>query len=234
MSNLYRAVFFDLDGTLRIPKPNPTEAFIEFARSLGVKVSLKNEQHVKRWAHKYWGQESLVQQDMVQFDTDSFWINYSKLLLEQINETEQLEKRAKLVREHFRDGYEPIVDVADGCQKTLMGLREKGYHVGLISNRSTPLNKTVSQLGLDGMFDFTLAAGEIKCWKPNPGIFTHALTFYDDLSPHECVYVGDNYYADGQGASAANFYPVIFDPDNLYELSDFRRIQRIDDLLEWL
>ncbi len=234
MKDSYRAVFFDLDGTLRIPKPNPTEAFIHFARSLDIEISLANERRVKRWAHQYWGQEILVQQDMVQFDTDAFWINYSTLLLKQVNVIENLEGRAKLVREYFRDAYHPDDHLVEGCRKTLTGLKEKGYYVGLISNRSAPLDSAVSMLELDGLFDFTLAAGEIDCWKPNPGIFLHALSFYDDLLPHECIYVGDNYYADGCGASAANLYPVIFDPEDLYTSCDFYRIQRIDALLEWL
>ncbi len=234
MKDSYRAVFFDLDGTLRIPKPNPTEAFIHFARSLGIEISSADERHVKRWAHQYWGQETLVQQDMIQFDTDTFWINYSTLLLKQVNVIENLEERANLVREYFRDGYEPTDHLVEGCQETLTGLKEKGYHIGLISNRSSPLDDAVSMLGLNGLFDFTLAAGEIDCWKPNPGIFSHALSFYDDLLPYECIYVGDNYYADGYGSAAANLYPVIFDPENLYESFDFCRIQRISLLLEWL
>jgi FMN phosphatase YigB (HAD superfamily) len=32
----------------------------------------------------------------------------------------------------------------------------------------------------------------------------------------ECLYVGDNYFADGIGASKAGMTPIIFDPEGLY------------------
>ena len=57
MVNNFKAVFFDLDGTIRIPTPSPTDAFVQFARSLNIKISSTAEKRVKLWAHHYWGQE---------------------------------------------------------------------------------------------------------------------------------------------------------------------------------
>lgn len=234
MTNKYKAVFFDLDGTIRIPTPSPTDAFVQFARSLDISITPLAEKRVKLWAHHYWGQDERVKQDMERLGLDGFWINYSRQLLEKVNATEEVACRAKLVREWFGNEYAPHVSLAETCYDTLLELKNRGYALGLISNRSDPLDDAVIELGLGGIFDMTLAAGEIGYWKPNPLIFSHALTHFQNLPPHQCLYIGDNYYADGDGAAAAGMIPIIFDPDNLYETYSYLRIARHDELLQWL
>lgn len=234
MTTKYKAVFFDLDGTIRIATPSPTDAFVLFARLLDIEISSSAERRVKLWAHHYWGQDQRVKQDMERFDIDDFWINYSRQLLEKVDVTEDLARRAQLVREWFGNEYAPHVTLAESAYQTLDQLKRKGYWLGLISNRADPLDNTVAELGLNGLFDMTLAAGEIGYWKPNPTIFSHALVHFQNVEPDQCVYIGDNYYADGHGAKAAGMHPVIFDPDNLYEAFPFLRIKRLDELLHWL
>ncbi len=234
MTNKYKAVFFDLDGTIRIPNPSPTDAFVQFARSLNISITPVAEKRVKLWAHHYWGQDQRVKQDMERFDLDEFWINYSRQLLEKVNVTENIGCQAQLVREWFGNEYAPHVTLAETCYDTLLELKNRGYILGLISNRSNPLDDVVAELGLGDIFDMTLAAGEIGYWKPNPHIFSHALSHFQNLTPPQCLYIGDNYYADGYGAAAAGMVPVIFDPDNLYDTFSFLRIARHDELLQWL
>jgi len=234
MTVKYKAVFFDLDGTIRITYPSPTDAFVLYARSLNIPITPLAEKRVKLWAHHYWGQDQRVKQDMERFDLDEFWVNYSRQLLEKVNVTENLTHQAQLVHEWFGNEYAPHVTLAETCYETLSELKNKGYVLGLISNRSTPLHEAVTELGLDGFFDITLAAGEIGYWKPNPLIFSHALACIPNLEPQQCIYVGDNYYADGYGASAAGILPVIFDPDNLYATHPFLRITQHNQLLQWL
>jgi HAD superfamily hydrolase (TIGR01549 family) len=234
MNYSFKAVFFDLDGTLRIMTPSPPAAFIHYARTLNIEINSISERRVKLWAHQYWGQESLVQHDMERLGHDEFWINYSKSLLEQVNATQDIYESARMVSEWFWNEYNPRVELARGSKMTLANLKVKGYQLGLISNRSAPLDAEISALGLESFFDFALAAGEINCWKPNPDIFSYAINHFQGLQAHECVYVGDNYYADGYGAESAGMYPVIYDPDDLYTASTFHRIQKIDDLLTWL
>ncbi|MCP4356564.1 MAG: HAD family hydrolase [Chloroflexi bacterium] len=230
MTMRYKAVFFDLDGTLRIPTPGPTAAFIHFARSLDIDISPTAEKRVKLWAHHYWGQNELVKQDMEQFGRDSFWVNYSKLLLEAVDVSSDLMQRARLVREWFETGYTPQVELASGAIDLLTGLKQAGIILGLVSNRTDPLQEAVAELGLEEFFDMTLAAGEIGCWKPNPAIFHHALSQFTGLRPECCLYIGDNYYADGLGAERAGMMPVLFDPDDLYSQSTFKRINCMSDL----
>jgi FMN phosphatase YigB (HAD superfamily) len=234
MNRLYKAIFFDLDGTLRIATPSPVAAFISLVRSLGVPVDEVTERRVQLWSHRFWGQDEWIQQEVERLGKDMFWLNYSRRLLETIHVTEALWERAQLVRDWFYYHYEPQVSLASGCYDVLCRLKAAGYALGLISNRPSPLQEVVTELRLDGLFDLLLAAGDIGCWKPNPAIFAHALAQFHGLRPEECLYVGDNYYADGHGAQKAGLVPVLFDPEHLYEKPAYHRITHWRELLPLL
>ncbi|WP_420641760.1 HAD family hydrolase [Candidatus Leptofilum sp.] len=212
----YKAIFFDLDGTLRIPTPSPTDAFIQFARSQKIEIGTTAVRRVKIWAHRYWSQDKLLSQEMNRLGEDNFWINYSRQLLETVDATDNLDKNAKLVREYFGSAYAPEVSLSAGAVELFATLKEAGLTLGVVSNRTHRFDDVLEQLEITDWFDMTLAAGEIGCWKPNTAIFHHARSYFADLAADECVYVGDNYFADGLGASRAGMLPIIYDPDGLY------------------
>ena len=234
MQRPFQAVFFDLDGTLRLPDPAPTDAFIFFARSIGITIYPETERRVKLWSHHYWGQDGLVNQDFDRFSKEEFWFNYSKQLLEAANVVQDIHRRAELVHEWFSNHYDPHVALAPGTREVLPQLREEGYKLALITNRSQPVNDELDKLELTDYFDFILAAGEIGIWKPNPAIFDHAIAQFDGLQAANCVYIGDNYYADGYGAERAGLTPIMFDPDYLYRESTFARIEALTELIPLL
>ena len=124
--------------------------------------------------------------------------------------------------------------MAPGSIELLTTLKQSGYILGLISNRIHPFGDDLQDLGLAGYFDIALAAGEVGHWKPNPRIFEYALAQFPDLAAEAALYVGDNYYADGRGAEAANMTPVLFDPEDLYAQSTYHRIQHMLELKRFL
>lgn len=230
MTARVKALLFDLDGTLRIPTPDPTGAFIDYARSLDVEIGPTAVRRVKVWAHEYWGQAARVKEDMNRFSGSEFWVNYSRLLLETVDATHDLPKRSQLISEWFGSKYKPHVQLSPGSVEVLSTYKQAGYHLGLVSNRQHPLHDDVQALGLGGLFDLVLAAGEIGYWKPEPSIFKHAVSHFPGLSAEECLYVGDNYFADAQGAETAGMTPVLYDPEGLYEDAPYMRIQHMKQL----
>jgi putative hydrolase of the HAD superfamily len=91
----------------------------------------------------------------------------------------------------------------------------------------------VDELALNGFFDFTLAAGEVGIWKPDPGIFeVVAERGYCRLE--RSLYVGDNYYADVVSSREAGLTPVLLDPEGIFPDADCRVIDRLTELLDWL
>ena len=91
----------------------------------------------------------------------------------------------------------------------------------------------MTDLGLDGIFEFTLAAGEIGIWKPDPAIFDKVLEM-EGLQADRCVYVGDNYYADVVSARGAGLTPVLLDPKGVFPDADCKVIGRLPELVDWL
>lgn len=225
-----KAFFFDLDGTLRLPDPSPIDAFFQLARTMGMEVSSEKVRQVKLWAFEFWGNDRKIKTDINQLGIQQFWINYSKLLLQQVTPTAYTPKRAQQVTEWFQTKYSPVDHLEPTAYQTLTSLREQGYIIGLISNRTEPLYEATTALGITDLFDFSLAAGEIGVWKPNPNIFWHALSFFPQLSAQDCVYVGDNYFADAVGAKAAGMLPVVFDPEQIYERHHCLQIQTLSEL----
>lgn len=230
MTAQVKAILFDLDGTLRIPTPDPTAAFVQYARSLDVEVVPTAERQVKIWAHEYWGDVARVKKDMNQFRGTEFWVNYSRLLLETVDATHNLPEHSRTISEWFGSKYKPDVQLSPGSLEVLRAYKQAGYHLGLVSNRQQPLHEDVATLGLGGMFDLVLAAGEIGHWKPDPPIFNHAVSYFPGLLAEECLYVGDNYFADAQGAEMAGMTPVLYDPEGLYVDATYRRIEHMSEL----
>lgn len=229
-----KAFFFDLDGTLRLPNPSPTDAFIQIAQKLGISISPEVAHQVKLWAYQFWGQDKRVKDEMDRLGPKEFWVYYSGLLLDAVDPAENDLERAIYISTWFQTEYKPDVILEPHCLETLHYLKECGYILGLISNREAALDEVVVQLGLDNIFDMTLAAGEVGIWKPNPTIFWHALSYFPRLSPEMCVYIGDNYFADSVGAQAAGMIPVTFDPDQIYDSIDSFKIQTMAELIPLL
>jgi putative hydrolase of the HAD superfamily len=108
-------------------------------------------------------------------------------------------------------------------------LKESGYILGVISNRDKPFQDVLDDHGISEFFDFSMAAGEVKVWKPDPGIFKHGLQRVN-LSAGEVIYVGDNYYADVVGARSAGLEPVLYDPLGIFLDPDCTTIKSFDEL----
>ena len=227
-----QTVLFDLDGTLRISVPGGMEVFLEYARQLGFEVDEAAALNAARWNHWYWAQSPALLEDLTLDDEMAFWIRYSRRLLEASGVTNADEAQAQAITEQFAR-YAPRHQLNAGADETVAGLRSAGYTLGLVSNRREPLDAAVTELGLDGLFAFTLAAGEIGVWKPDPGIF-HEAVLRGGFQPESSLYVGDNYFADVVSARAAGLTPVLIDPKGIFPDADCRVIRYLTELLDWL
>ena len=126
--------------------------------------------------------------------------------------------------------YKPDSIVPEDVRRTLPQLKEAGYILAVISNRDKPFQDLLEDHGISQFFDFSLAAGEVKVWKPEPGIFEHGLQRVNLLAS-EVIYIGDNYYADVVGARRAGLQPVLYDPLGIFPDPDCITIQSLDELI---
>ncbi len=227
-----RAVLFDLDGTLRHSEPTGFEAFTLFLTELGCALTPDQQAHAERWSHYYWAIAPELKSDIEELgaDTPAFWRRHAERQVAAFNVSETRSAAlADRVHGLFQERYHPVNRVEADVRPTLAALRAAGRVVGLVSNRSLPLGPLVTELGLADLFDFTLAAGEVGAWKPAPEIFHRAVALAA-CSPETAVYVGDNYYADIEGARGAGLPPVLFDPRGLFREPGCPVVRRIGEV----
>ena len=229
-------VIFDLDGTLRHNVPSADDTQFQIANQLGANVPADLQLLGARWAHAYWAQSPELVEDLRRFgETDeNFWAYYSyRYLLALTVPAERSAELAPELSQRMDAEFAPVNYVAPDVPVTLKALKEAGFSVGLVSNRSRPCHEECDELGLLGYFDFAYVAAEVEAWKPDPRIFDRALAL-SGTAPERAIYVGDNYYADIIGAHNAGLQPVLFDQSCVFPDADCAVIRSVGELVELL
>ncbi len=102
-------------------------------------------------------------------------------------------------------------EIYPGVIETLRWLRERGYHVGSVTNRGLgdePFREELRHHGLLDLFEVLSISCEVGYLKPHPLIFQHALDALG-IEPEETVMVGDSLRADVGGAKALGMTAVL-------------------------
>ncbi len=225
------AVIFDLDGTLRHSEPRSMDLFHDLAQRHGLSLDEQIRRMAVRWNHAYWADSEEREADAeAAEDREAFWLNYARRHLIALGARRaQAEKLAPKLHRLMVENYDPVDVVPQDVVPTLKALSAQGYRLALVSNRSDPLEETVTELSLDGRFELTLAAGEVGWWKPDPRLLQHAAEEIG-VEPGCAVYVGDNPYADVRGARNAGMHPVLVDPERLFPEIQCHKIETIGEL----
>jgi len=231
--NHIKAIFFDLDGTLRHSVPSGGDVFSDYALSLGLRVNDEDRLRAARWEHFYWASSVDLRDDLLAHsgETERFWNEYSRRRLVALGVSPSMSiELAPKVSMHMGEMYKPESVVPGDVRAALPQLREAGYLMAVISNRDHPFQETLISHGLNEFFHFSLAAGEVNSYKPEPAIFEHGLQ-RANVTAQESVYVGDNYFADIVGAQRAGLQPVLYDPNGIFPEANCTTIQTFHQLL---
>jgi putative hydrolase of the HAD superfamily len=211
----YKAVFFDLDGTLRSNQPEGFQAFLEYAGRVGIPLTDVQIEICERAVHRYWADGAQVFDHLSRYDERGFWVNYNQILLVEMGVHGLVPDAASHIQDHFAH-YAPQDMVFADTSDVLRALKQSGFVLGLVSNRDTELDTLTTHYGFRHYFDFTLSGGQARSFKPDPGIFMRALAMAGDLEPADVVYVGDNYYADVVGARNVGMDAILIDPRDIF------------------
>jgi hypothetical protein len=78
--NGIKAIFFDLDGTLRHSVPSGADVFTDYVKTLGLPVDEEARLRAMRWEHLYWANSVDLRDDLLAHsgETENFWIEYSR------------------------------------------------------------------------------------------------------------------------------------------------------------
>jgi putative hydrolase of the HAD superfamily len=228
----FKAILFDLDGTLRANVPEGVEAFIAYAQRAGLALTPAQIVLCERAVHRYWADGAQVADHLARFDERGFWINYNRILLFAMG-IDDCSDCAQRIQDFF-DDYRPADIVFPEAPRVLRALKEDGYVLGLVSNRDGDLAPLAAQYGIGEYFDFTLSGGQAGSFKPDGRIFRRALRMAGDVSPAQALYIGDNYYADVLGATAVGMEALLIDPRDVFVGLYDKRVKRLDEVLDFI
>ena len=220
---MVKAVLFDLDNTLldflRMKKIS-CEAAISAMIDAGLEM---NQEKAYNKLFELYGVHGIEHQEIFQ-----------KFLKETIGKVDYRVLSAGIAAyRRMQAGYlEPYPHV----RKTLINLREKGIHLGIVSD--APRLRAwlrLAEMGLSDFFDFVVTLDDTGKLKPSSLPFQAAIDVLK-CSPQEILFVGDNPERDIKGAKAMGMktalakYGQIF-PDSAvkadFELKDIQDIKKI-------
>jgi FMN phosphatase YigB (HAD superfamily) len=227
-------IIFDLDGTLRHNIPSSDDTQFQIALHLGAVDDPALQKLGTRWAHYYWAQSIELSEDIAQFGENNtdFWNHYGYRYLRSmyVPERSAAELASPLVA-RMEAEYDPVNHVYPCAFETLGRLKEAGFTLGLVSNRTNPCQEECQTLGLLNYLEFAYVAGEVDAWKPDPRIFERAIQI-SGSPPENMLYVGDNYYADILGAQNAGLHAALLDENSLFPEAECTVIGRLDELID--
>lgn len=232
LPNNIKAVLFDFDGTLCHHLPSGGEVFTDFVIELGLTVTNEDRRRAAIWEHYYFASSPEIRADQERYNgqEEDFWFHFAHRRLAALGCPQALvQELGPKVSAHMRENYSPDIRIPEESHTAIPALREAGLTLGVVSNRDKPYQHEIDGLGMGDYFHFSLAAGEVNSWKPDPGIFEHALKRIKTL-PGETLYIGDNYFADVIGARRAGLQPVLYDPKRLFHEPGCPVITSFEDL----
>src|SRR5512136_1483246 len=124
---MIKAVFFDLDGTLRHNLPSGGEVFADHALELGLPISAEDRLRLARWEHFYWAMSQDLLVDRQRFDarTGEFWNNYGQRQLLALGaSTLQAAELAPAMTQYMLKAYNPQSVVPDDVLRVLPALKD--------------------------------------------------------------------------------------------------------------
>ncbi len=118
------------------------------------------------------------------------------------------EQVAALARVRFESFLE-VVELSDEVVPLLRRLRER-YRLAVLSNYpcGRSIRAGLDKVGLTEFFEVIVVSGEVGFVKPHPEPYGQLLGQLGE-APAACVYVGDNWLADIQGAKKAGMSAVL-------------------------
>jgi len=168
---MFRAYFFDLDGTLLDTLPDLHRAVNASLLDCGLSYSFSKEETKSLLGY---GTDVLVHRALGKLDNPELFASFK---------ANYIANCARFQNENTH----PF----PGMEKALKGLKEKGALLFVVTNKRQVLAKTIvpSLLGED-TFDGIQGIEEGINVKPSPDTVNFFLRKYN-LKPEECVYVGD-------------------------------------------
>lgn len=196
------AIFFDMNGTLRMRAPHePTQRaaysrLLELLGKVDAPQTYWDELARRHKAYSRWAQEKLIQ-----LSEEEVWTRW--ILPEEPPQRIGPVAAELTLAWSERKGH-PVP--MPGAEDTIVELRRRGYRLGVISNSMSSLDipRSLEAFGWRGYFEAVILSSATKCRKPSPQPFLEAVHALG-LLPEDCAYLGNRMAKDIAGCKRAGF-----------------------------
>ena len=227
-------VFFDAGETLLRPYPSFVELFATTCEAHGVEIAPDEVAGIRARLAPHLlelAEESGVDKPSLFPDRSyDFWgYVYRRFLAERGIVDEALVRRLFDV---FSDSQS--YKLYDDALPTLVGLRGRGYRVGLISNFEGWLEKLLLELEVGHLFETSVISAFEGIEKPDPAIYELALE-RAGVDAAVTAHVGDSPVNDAAPAAALGMTPVLLDRDGTYaHVETYPKVRSLEELPDLL
>jgi putative hydrolase of the HAD superfamily len=206
----YKAVFFDVGGTLLRVHPSVGDVYATHARDYGFTGSAEdlNREFKQEWSNMG-GMESLGTQKGLEVER-AFWKELVRRVFESHGGLKEFDRYFDHIYDVFRskESWRVFEDVTESG--LLNQLKNNGIVLGVISNWDSRLPEILKNTGLAPYFDFILASTVVGSAKPDAGIFNEALR-RAGVPPAQACHIGDEPATDIEGARNAGMHSILID-----------------------
>ncbi|MFW9919184.1 MAG: HAD family hydrolase [Candidatus Thorarchaeota archaeon] len=187
--------------------------------------------------------DRMFDQRLVDSNVDPYWlpsfddsIVYDRVILERLGVEGDLDKMASRAHKAWTNAFDSVKPkFLEPCREVLESLHERGYQLGIASNRRNdpiPHLEAANVLHLFDVVEYSCVPGYRK---PSPFMLLQAASKLG-INPQKCAYVGDKVEHDVGAARRAEFLPILIvwcDKEEAgWASEDLLVIDHIDELLE--
>lgn len=226
------AIFFDMNGTLRIREvhePTQRAAARRILRLIGKGNASDEFWNELTCRHKVYG--DWAQANQLQLSEQEVWTRW--LLPDFPGEViEPVAAELTLAWSERKGRTIP----KPGAKGTLIELKRRGYRLGVISNTMSSLDvpRSLDAFGWNEYFEVVILSSAVKIRKPAPEIFL-AATGAMNVDPAQCAYLGNRISKDTVGCKRAGFaLGIIIEPPGLPQADELDQTIAPDSVIHSL
>jgi REG-2-like HAD superfamily hydrolase len=230
---MVKAVFLDVGHTLIYPFPSLEEVALEVLREEGFELPLSKLQatlkQVDEYYEKIFGENTKLWAS--QGEVVGLWEELYGYWMELVGLDSRARHLGRRLYEVFGDArkWRPFDEVLPALRR----FKQEGLCLGVVSNWDDRLESILEKLGFGDKLDFVLASAKEGLSKPDQRFFKLALDLAG-VEPAQALHVGDHPWADFEGAHQVGIKPVLIDRFHRYPDFTSSRIERLDQLFEFL
>lgn len=229
MKNKIKHIFFDLDHTLWDFQANSDASYAEIFKRRNFDLDFEKFKNVYNPINAlYWKKyrtEAVSKQEL-RYGRLKDTFDAMELLVS--------DKDIDEIADEYIETLPKYNKLFDGAIEVLDYLKEKGYHMHMITNgfKEVQWKKCVNS-EIDEYFQCFVTSESVGVQKPHPKVFNYAMN-HAGATPEESVMIGDNQEADIEGALNCNMDAIFCNFDGQVLLQDCIEVKSLFELTDYL